>query len=239
MSICFYRNCGCGLCSHIVVICVSMARLNPNYPTCFLFDMSGYGCNWSDLFDQYISDKDCQNKIEIMPIYFQDPYHDQQNYPLEMIKAWNLAYTKHIKPKPDILQRVSELCQQYDIENSTCVYFRGTDKSAEVSRVQYSKYLEHIPAGNDPLWIQSDELGFILFMKSIYPNRAFSVSEFTYSNDQTPIHATNNTTTQNAIEILIIIYMMSRAKKLIANISNVTQSALIIRGSNDYYVPVC
>lgn len=229
-----YITTNVGLCSSLTLLCI---RLSYEQPEDYITDISTslYNCKWSDLF--IVSDT-VPSTAQRRPIYSDEYPHPNNRvsyHPMDLIK-WHDTWIKYIKLRPEITQQIQTLIQKYNICNSTCVYFRGTDKVDEFPRVKFETYDKYIsPTG--PIYVQSDEPQFVEYMKDKYPTRAYHIEEFNFSKG-TPIHLTNGCTVKDAIDILCIVYLMAASKRIISNISNVVHCALIIRGTNHEYICV-
>lgn len=244
----FCRSDCAGIGSHILVCCVDLAfgNFTSDVKINFNINLSNYNTSWYDLFEEntYISQnktlitesKDIIN-IDIVNLYIKlnIPFHNRHDFDKNIPILLNKYYTKYFHIKQYIVDDIDRLFKKYDIANSTCVYFRGTDKYKESKRIEYDKYLQFIDSNiSNKLWIQSDEIEFITYMKNKFPEKSFYIDEFNYSTSYTlPLHLSNTTTKNDAVEILIIMNLMSKAKKIIANISNVIHTALIIKGNVD------
>lgn len=233
MNVVYYRNCKCGLGSNLVNLCIAILIDRP-YKIKADIDISNYNCKWEDLFiseDVYAKSRNIKR-----PKYslFCRMLTNKAYYDPVILGKLNRIWNKHINIQSYIVDKVNELSKKYNIPNSTCLYFRGTDKKTEVKRALYDDYLPHIPAGS-PVYVQSDEKEFIDFVKVKYP-KSFEIPEVNRNNDSSlPIHLRKTTNIQDAIDILIILHLMAKCKNLVANISNVTQCSLIIRGNQDGY----
>jgi hypothetical protein len=233
MAVIFTRDVPDGLCSHLTVLCVIFN--NTQYSEVGLeINMSNYKCNWTDLFDykQVVT----SNRRPLLNEFFsiKGVNFNRSNYTVKELKEWNSIWNTRIHIRSEIIADIQQLYTKYPFHEATCVYFRGTDKKNEVKRVNHEKYLKHIPE-DGPLYVQSDESGFIDYIKSKYPKRAFTVENFNCSSNDKPVHWSDKATIDDAKQILAIIHLMAKSKKIIANISNVTQMALVIRGHNEGY----
>ncbi len=229
----YHRQTIAGLGSHLVLLC---DNLNNDHPKKMRVDisLSNYKCEWNELFDVDIVEGEKKTSLYDR---ISTTMYNRSTYDIKLIKEWHECWDKYIRPKKEILISIDRLCEKYPIKTSTCLYFRGSDKKIEVDRIAYDVYLKHIPELG-PIYVQSDEVNFINFVKELYPDRVYSISEFTHNTDSSPLHLRETTNKNDAIEILSIMYLMARSKVLICNISNVTQVALIIRGNTDGYICV-
>lgn len=225
----YYRHDHCGVCSSIFCLIINLSINKPiNYHVNITF--KAYNACWSDIFIN--SDKPCGRSHDIVWNSYKTimAHSNKPEYSPELIEEWHNIYVQNIHPKENILHMIDEYKSKYPITDSTMVYFRGTDKSRESKRVDYKDYLPHIPE-DGPLCIQSDEYAFVEFMLNTYPDRAYYISEFRQNKDKKAIHV--NATVNDAIEIMVIVYLMSMGKNFIYNISNVSLITVIIKGNTN------
>lgn len=234
----FYRNELCGLCSHLTCLVAALSAIKPNQFG-LQINLANYSCQWSDLFvyqevslkkRTYLVDAAVSAGCKFHQSYFSNSDLD----------IWHNTWKTYIRVKPELMDKVNELLVKYPIKESTCVYFRGLDKFMEAPRVAYEEYLKHIPEFG-PIYVQSDELDFIQYVKLKYPERAFSIDGFKHLNCQKTNFANSihgQATINDAIEIIIIFHLIASSKKIISGISNVTWMALIVRGNNEGYIAV-
>lgn len=235
-----HRPAGAGLTSTLNVLAVVLNHMRPAEPAFLDIDVSNYGCRWFDLFDA------CPNapstpggspREDIVMLYDRAPGWQRPGYTKELLTELGVQVRLYMTPVQRIRDRVAALAEQYDIRNVTACYFRGTDME-DRPRASISTYVaalaEHAPTGR--LWIQSDEQAFVDELLRLYPDRAFAIAGFRFSQNSTPLHS--GARQSDAEEILTIVHLMSMTKHLIANISGVPWHALALRGSPENYTAV-
>jgi len=238
MSFHLIRKDNAGMCSNISFVAVSLAYLEKTRGIrnlSFGIPLDLYHCRWDDLFDNLYEPNGTDN-VETVDIgkLFELTVGSRRDFDTKTLAFQKQVLDKYLKPKSFICDRIDSLYLQYDIGNATCVYFRGTDIVSEYSLVPFESYLDKIPEGR--LWIQSDEQRFINFMLERFPDRAFTIDGFTFSKDGVAIHMNNGKLT-DAVEILTITYLMSKAKYIISSQSNVCWVAMMLRGHNEGFIP--
>ncbi|WP_454918612.1 hypothetical protein [Xanthobacter sediminis] len=229
----YTRNTLAGMGSHILVATEVMRRYPPRGKAYIDINLSNYGIDtkWDMFFDQ--DSGECEFNIDLIKAYMESPCHNKSEYTEHEIAELHRTYNKHIKLNKSITRKINEIDDRFGISSASCLYFRGTDKEKEASRVDFSVYKNYIPR-QGPVWVQSDEKNFVDYIHSLIPHRAYSIDEFNYSKEGKPIH--KSATAHDAFEILVIMGLMARAKSITSNISNVSHVSLIMRGScNGYY----
>lgn len=229
MSVTYCRKEKCGICSSIYCLIVTLDVDKPDSIYVNVVHANYGNLRWGDLFvNEAIN---TSNRKDVTHRRYHPIYGRFINK--EKIKDYHDTYMKYIKPKDNIMELIKHYINIYPIKESTALYFRGTDKHIESRRLNYEEYLDHIPESG-PLYIQSDEKQFVDYMMEKFPDRAFYIKEFKFTNTNKPIHLGNNECNiKDAIEIVIITYLLAESNKFICCLSNVSNVSLVIRGTLD------
>lgn len=112
----------------------------------------------------------------------------------------NALIKKYIKIRPSIKKNVKEFAREkFKDYFMIGVHYRGTDKAKEADPVSYDDALEVIEEYIDTLpkktkfkiFIATDEVGFLEYMKSCYPKRIIAIEAFRSENSD-PVHHSDN-----------------------------------------------
>ncbi len=233
MAVVFTRRVTPGLTSSLNVVTVILNYQMLPHPVIIDIPLHNYNCIWSDLFEDTVpKDTPIIATFDADVLYYRVPADQRPSYEQSFLKSCRDIVLKYLRPRRYILNRVDSLAERYAIPEITCVYFRGTDM-LDRPRAALESYYNVIPS-EGRLWIQSDERAFIDTMLAKYPDRAFTIDGFKFSD--TAIHHQGQRS--DAEEILVIVYLMARCKHLIANLSGVPWHALMLRGNTQNYTPV-
>ncbi|NQU81206.1 MAG: hypothetical protein HQ543_06775 [Bacteroidetes bacterium] len=148
--------------------------------------------------------------------------------------------TKHLKVKTTILNRLDSIANKYDFnfDNTIGVCHRGTDRG-ETPHVEYARYLPVINkllSANRKLriYIQSDEIEFVDFIRSRYPN-SFHILDFQISSKTgSVVHKTNKKSGyEMGIDCVLMMLLLSKCNYLVKNFSNLTDFAAYFKKDNN------
>lgn len=143
---------------------------------------------------------------------------------------------KYFSPSQRILDKKQMLLEKYGLDpaNTLGVYYRGTDKKDEVSRVDYSSYINKIQelyTGRETILIQSDEKQFIDYAKQVFPDCIY-FTETKVSTTDKGIHY-ENTKEENYNDIqyfFAAMLILSECKHIVLGISNCSLWMCLYRG---------
>ncbi len=138
---------------------------------------------------------------------------------------------KYIKVKPHIQNKIDAVCKCLEGHYIVGVHYRGTDKSSEALRVDYSKVKEAIEFRNHKdckIFVATDEHEFIKYMKKEFGNKVVCIDAIR-SSDHEPIHHVGGNLMENRYrlgeEAVMDCYLLSKANLLIKTQSNLSSSA--------------
>jgi hypothetical protein len=150
-----------------------------------------YGDNWWEYYCEPIDIGSQKNSLlkswnDLPPCPIQ--FHNNK-------KEANFIISKYIQVKPHILQKVGEIVSNQFKHYMIGVHYRGTDKVTEAPRVRYhemakavSEFVISEGLRQFKVFVATDEVNFLKFMKKKFPNRIVCYEESYRSTDNAPIH---------------------------------------------------
>lgn len=147
---------------------------------------------------------------------------------------------KHLKVKAIILNRLNITANKYkfNFDNTIGVCYRGTDRK-ETPRVEYVRYLPVINKllkANRKLriYIQSDEIEFVDFIKSRYPNSFYILDFQISSKGGSVVHKINKKSGyEMGIDCVLMMLLLSKCKYMVKNFSNLTDFTAYFKKDNN------
>jgi len=186
-----------------------------------------------DSTHEYIKPMDSLQIEYSNPIQLTDEVFESQfsNYKHINFKSIMPFIHKYFSPSHIIQKIVSELETKYALnyDNLAVFYYRGTDKSVETNRCEYSEYIAkaiEFKKQNPTVQflITSDEYNMIQLFKSTFPDTIIVEELLTHMN-RSFVHSQL---------FLATVLIMSKAKYITCTSGNVSLWIVLFRGHNNY-----